>query len=373
MRYNTLMILDYLKLYPEAFGLDISNLSLKVAKLKKVRGGYHLVSYGEAAIAPGVIEAGEIKKEKELVKAIAKVLKNIHGEKLREPYVVASLPEKQAFLQVVQLPQMGEKEIEHAIRFEAENHIPYPIETVYLDSQIVTPLNNHIDHTDVLLGALPKDSVDSYAAAIQNAGLIPTALDIESVAISRVLAQENTATSPMLIVDMGASRANFIVFSGHSIRFTASINFASKSITDKIGKIFKVKEDKAEQLKRAYGVAVDDEEGKKVAQSVVPLLGILVSEIKRYMEYYESHPAHQHLGKKDQNIKKVVLSGGGTNLRGLTEFLSKELKVEVVLGNPWLNILPSSLKQLPPLAFADSLRYTTVLGLALRGVNGEQS
>ena len=301
------MILDYLKLYPEAFGLDISDRSLKIAQLHKIRGGYKLVSYGETSIPAGVIDHGKIVKEKELISRVKKALKDVKGEKIETPYVTASLPEEQAFLQVVQLPKMNEDEVEHAIRFEAENYIPYPIETVYLDFQIIEPLNNHLDHLDVLIGALPRIAVDAYVDVLEKAGLMPQSLDIESVAVSRVLMANHTSKSPVLIIDLGASRSNFIVFSGHTIRFTAANSFASGVITSEIARVFKVQEKKAEALKKAFGIAVlDDPEGKKVANAVTPLLNDFVAEIKKYMSFYESHPAHQHLAKENQNINKII-------------------------------------------------------------------
>ena len=77
------------------------------------------------------------------------------------------------------------------------------------------------------------------------------------------------------------------------------------------------------------------------------------------------------MGANQQRIGKVVLSGGGANLRGFSRFLSEKLEREVLLGNPWVNILGTSLQELPPLSFGESLKYAAALGLALRGVKSE--
>jgi Tfp pilus assembly PilM family ATPase len=90
------------------------------------------------------------------------------------------------------------------------------------------------------------------------------------------------------------------------------------------------------------------------------------------MEYHESHLPHQHLGQEQKKIKKIILCGGGANLQGLPDFLTKALKAEVAVGNPWVNILSSDSKEIPALSFQDSLGYTTALGLALRGIRGGQ-
>ena len=151
------MKLDFLTLYPEAFGLDVSDRSFKIAKLKKTRNGYQLSSFGEFPLPEGLIAQGEIQNEDEVARLLKEAVRSL---KLQTPFVVSSLPEEKAFLQVLQLPKMKEAEVKQAVLFEAENYIPYSIDTVYLDSMYVPPLKNSLDHMDVLLAALPKSVVD---------------------------------------------------------------------------------------------------------------------------------------------------------------------------------------------------------------------
>src|SRR4030042_6291945 len=136
-------MVEFLNLKPEVFGLDISDLSLKIAKLKKRGKSLTLSSFGEEEIKPGIMKEGEIQDENELSKIIKEGLKKVKGEKLKTKYVIASLPEEKAFLQVIQLPKMPEEDLKSAVVYEAENYIPLPIEEVYLDSQIVPALHDH--------------------------------------------------------------------------------------------------------------------------------------------------------------------------------------------------------------------------------------
>ena len=360
-------MLDALTLHPTAFGLDISDLSLKIAYLKRQGKGFQLHAFGEFPIAPGVVERGEVKEGNVLAQTIREAVKSF-GTKLPTKQVVASLPEEQAFLQLMQLPRMKREELEHAVRFEAENYVPHAIEKVYLDFQVVRPFHSHIDHTDVLLAALPRTMVDPYLEALEHSGLTVKALEIESLSISRVLVLEETAPMPLLLVDFGATRTSFVVFSGYSLRFTASIPVSSSQLTKSIAKTLKVTEEKAEELKISFGLQrQDDARGKAVFETLIPILSDLVEQIKKHLSYYESHTTHQHLGTNQQRIKRIIVSGGGANLRGFTKFLSKELEREVILGNPWVNILKTSLREFPPLTFGESLKYTSALGLALRG------
>ena len=87
------------------------------------------------------------------------------------------------------------------------------------------------------------------------------------------------------------------------------------------------------------------------------------------MEYYVSHATHQHLPEEERVIQQVFLAGGGANLPGLPAFLESELNTKVGTGDPWVNIASKPFHKLPPLSFEESLRYTTALGLALRGLD----
>jgi len=138
-------------LHSPAFGLDISDLSLKIVYLKTQGKGFQLQSFGNFPITPGVIERGEIKQKDALVTTIKNAVKSF-GNKMLIRQVIASLPDEQAFLQVIQIPHMKPAELQHAVRFEAENHVPHAIEKVYLDFHVVKPFHNHLDHIDVQPG-----------------------------------------------------------------------------------------------------------------------------------------------------------------------------------------------------------------------------
>ncbi|MFH1401473.1 MAG: type IV pilus assembly protein PilM [Parcubacteria group bacterium] len=370
---------DALTLKPEAFGLDISDLSLKIVKLKKQNKFLKLSSCGEAEIKQGIIEKGEIKDCRALSEIIKNALKNVKGEKLNTNYVVASLPEEKSFLQVIQLPKMKEEEMKKAIHFEAENYVPLPIGQLYLDFQIVAPLRNHIDHLDVLIAALPKKTVDPYLSCLKDAGLKPIVFEIESQAIARSLVKNEISPFPLLLIDLGATRTSFIIFSGRSLQFTSFIPISSQNFTEAISKNLKINLEEAEKFKKKYGLedvtglkmyngikAIGEKE--EIFESLVPSLTDLIEQIKKYSNYYKTHSPHEHLSPDSKGIKKILLSGGGANLKGLANFLSSELRIPVEMANPWVNILSKDKREVPQLPFEDSLSFTTALGLALRGV-----
>jgi type IV pilus assembly protein PilM len=351
---------------PTAFGLDISDLSLKIAKLEKKRGGLKLASFGQAKIPKGVIKGGEVKDEKALGEIIKKSLAEVQGKKIKTKYVVLSLPEEKSFLDILQIPVVKKEELEMAVRFEAENHIPLPLTEVYFDFEEIEPVFAHPKYLEVLIAATPQKIVDPYLAALKEADLEPQVLEVECLAIVRALVKEKKTTRPLLIIDFGETRTSFVIFSGKSIRFTSTIPVSSRGLTESIAKNLKISFKKAEKLKIEQGL----EGEKEVFEAMIPPLTDLVEQIKTYLEYYHSHIPKDQLLHDGKELEKILLCGGGSLLKGLDGFLSSSLKITVELGNPWANILAEPLKEVPELSFKESIKYTTALGLALRGVYG---
>lgn len=376
-------MLELLKLKPESFGLNISDRSIKIIKLKKKRGLLSLASFGETEIKPGIIEEGEIKDQKAIIETIKLSVKKVKGEKLMTNYVAASLPEEKAFLQVIQLPILEENELKDAVYYEAENHIPLPIGEVYLDSQIVKPVIDHLDHSDVLIAAMPKKIVDPYLVSIKKAGLIPKILETESQAISRALIKNEVSPFPVLIIDIGLTKTCFIIFSGYSLRFTSSIPISSQRISEAISTGLGISIVEAEDLKTKAGLSQDfykkREDGsemavtaKRILEIVDLLLADLVNRVKSYLGYYQSYVSHEHLSSDVKEVKKILLCGDGASFKGLDDFLSVKLKTPVEIANPWINILPEVKKEIPELSFDKTLSFATALGLALRALKENQ-
>lgn len=358
---------DFLTLEPEAFGLDISASSLKIARLRRQKKGFNLVSFGEQIIQKEVIENGEIKDENTLAAVIKEGVKRIKGERIRTKYVICSLPEEKGFIQIIQMPKIRKAELKKAVLYEAENYIPLPVEEVYLDSQIIPPVYNHLDHSDVLLVAFPKKIADSYIYCLKKAGLQPKALELESLAIARALVKNEVVPYSLLIIDLGSIRTGLIIYSGYSLRFTTSVSISYSDFVEAIKKEFEVSFSKAEELQLKYGLVSKKAEGRRVRKSLIPVLVDFVRHVKKYIDYYYSHAFHEHLPPDGRGIKKIILCGRGACLKGLTDFLFEELRIPVELGNPWVNI-NLSLQEKPPLPQEESVKYTTALGLALRGI-----
>ncbi|MBZ9572719.1 type IV pilus assembly protein PilM [Patescibacteria group bacterium] len=359
-------MLEILVQKPETFGLDISDLSLKMAKLEKKKGGLKLASFGAWRIPSGIIKGGEVRDKKTLAEIIKKALREVQGRKIKLKSAICSLPEEKSFLDVIRLPQIEKEELRTTVGYEIENYIPLPIEQVYFDCEIIEPVFNHPKYIEVLIAATPKKIVDSYLEVLKMGGLKPRALEVECLAIGRALVKSGKTSKPLLIIDFGETRTTFIIFSGRSLRFTSTIPVSSQKLTESISKTLKVNLKKAEELKLKHGL----EGEKKIFEAMIPPLTDLVEQIKTHLDYYHSHEKEDRLLHDRKEMEKILLCGGGSLLKGLVGFLASNLKIGVKLGNPWVNILTEPLKEVPELPFEKSLGYTTALGLALRGVYG---
>lgn len=335
-----------------SFGLDLSDFSLKIVQLKKKKKELSLVHFIKEDIPTGFIQGGEIKKEEELVSFLKKALKKIKGESFKNKQIVGNLPEEKVFIRIIQLPKMKKQELEGAVYWEAEAHIPLNIEEVYLDWQTLGPAADHPDRYDILIAAAPRDLVDSYLKLFRKGGLEPVALEPESIALTRTLIKANDP-KPTIIVDLGMSGTNFVIFFDSAIPFTSHIDISGRLFNQAIAKSLKVDEKKANQLKVKVGLD-ETKEGGKVYQALEPLVNNLNKQLEDYISFYN---------KNHKNITRILLCGGDSFLINLPAYLEKKLNLPVVLGNPLANIgkLPLSKKE--------ALTFSTALGLAMEGLS----
>ena len=357
---------------PESFGLDFSDSFLRIAKLRKKKNGFDVVSYGEYPLRPGIIRNGEVKKEEDLVESIKKTVNSVKGKKLSTNYVVSSLPDGKAFLEVIQMPLIPKEDLKSAVIYEAENYIPLPIQDVYLDSEIVAPIVNHLNHFDVLIAALPRKTVDPYLVCLKKAGLKPLALEMESFAIARALVKNHTSSSPVAIVDLNQTKTSVIIFSGNSLRFSFCIPIAGRDLTEAICRNLKIDEKEAETLKKEHGLENKTKKGKEVFEALIFPLTDLAEQIKKYLDFYSSHASHEHLASPAKKVSKILLSGSGANLKGLADYISENLSIKVELGDPWVNILSEEQRKVLEPSTQKSLSFVSALGLAIRAAKTQK-
>ncbi|MFA6383144.1 MAG: type IV pilus assembly protein PilM [Parcubacteria group bacterium] len=345
---------------PEIFGVDLSDLSIKVMQLERQGKIEKIRSYAIAEIPAGYIEDGKIMNKEQVSAIIRETIKKAGPQKIKTNKVICSLPESKAFLRIISIPKIEETEAAEAVKWEMEANIPMPIEQVYYDWQFLEAKNKN--KQNVLTAAVSKDIVDDFIEVLEGAGLEVYGLEVESVASARSLVKQKDdkgEKNVTLIVDLGAQRTSFIIVDGGVPYFTSSIPFSSEGINDTISKRLNITSAEAEKIKIAHGIesGIDN----PVFEAVKFLLENLIHEIEKTMDFYGE------INKDNSEVKNIILCGGGSNMRGLIPYMTKRLNREIELGDPWTNLRMGD--KLPIVNKESSARYSTVIGLALRALD----
>ncbi|MFH0969061.1 MAG: type IV pilus assembly protein PilM [Patescibacteria group bacterium] len=342
-----------------AFGLDLSDLSVKVVQMKENNGDKKVVSFGSADISQGSIIDGEIIKQENVVMAIKKAIKGAGPNKIKTRKVICSLPETKAFLRIINLPEMREDEMQEAIKWEIEANIPMSADQVYYDWQIIDKnLIKEKGKESILVVAFSKKVIGQFLETLELSGLEVVGMEIESIAQARSLLQENDERTS-LVVDLGDRRTSLLVIIANIPCFTSSIPVSGSGMTDAISKMLNSSFDEAEKTKLAYGIGSISQQDA-IFRSVKPILDGLATEIERTIDFYLSNLNYS------LSVDRIIMCGGGSNMQGILPYLSKRLNREIELGNPWINFL--SLKKIPIIDRRKSVQYSTAIGLAIKGL-----
>lgn len=349
-----------------AVGLDVSEHVFRLVEIRRgpfYRRRLQLHRYSEERVPDGVVVAGEFKDPKTVTAHLKNLLKKAYKRPTSRGAVV-SLPETRTFIKVISVKKPESLEaIPAAILAEAELHIPTPINDLYVDWQHMedpkaVPVGKPMS---VTIAAAPKQIIDSYSSALEAAGLIPVAFEIEAQAIVRsVIPSKQDGDKTIGIVDFGATRSSFIVYDKGTIQFTVSIPLSGDVVTRRIAESLSVDISEAERTKRQCGVDAH-KCGTRLWSIMEPFLSEMSERIIDAVNFYRDHfPGGRPLDE-------IVLCGGGANMARMDELLSDLTKTPVRRADPWVNIDPGR-SPLPPEIILSS---TTAVGLALRQVTPE--
>lgn len=353
--------------YPNAFGLDIGDLSIKVVELKNISVRKH-IPYFRLVVArhtnppPGLIVDGEIQSPEEIRTYIRHLLDGGNGQKaITGKWVVATIPEIHSFIKVIHVPKEAKDVIEDDIVLLAKQHIPFDEESYYFDWQLLPSASDDFTHTRILIGATPKRIADMYTYLIESLGLGIIALEIEALAIARAMITSSKVyeAEARVLLDVGATQTSLIVYDNNIIQFSQTIRFSGEVITTALMQGLKIDREQAEILKQTHGVSYAKEYGEAMGL-IKDSVDFFVEKISRAFQFYYSH------FPQTNTITHITMSGGGSNMKQLPELLTERFGIECKPGKVWKNlgdnpgVLPDN---------ATSLGYATAIGLALRAAD----
>lgn len=344
----------------KAFGIEISDASIKVMQLTKNGQFFKLQGYNIVKIPAGLVVAGEIKDQPTIANYIQQALQNSKPSRISTNNVVCSLPENKTFVRILNLPQMTPEEMAEGIKWQAEQYIPLPIDTVYLDWQIIKAINNK---QRILIAAAPKKFIDTYVNVLKLARLRPLVFDLEEAAEARAIIKE-PSTQASLIVDIGATKTVFIVHDKNIVPFAANTQeISGQKFTKNIAQALNIKIEDAENKKIACCSANLTTEEKAILQSLNSSFNALANEINKIINYYQNHFASAN------PIQNIFICGGASSIDSLIPHLALILKKKIINANPMVNITQSSQQQFKS---QDLTSLTTVIGLSIRGADLEK-
>ncbi len=335
-----------------AFGLDISDESLKFAQLIAVHGGIHLGKHGEKKIPPGIIESGKIKNPKKL-EEILLALKKEEGVKS----VRVSLPEEQVYLFRMKLDKSGLENVREGIELALEEHIPIPAQDAIFDYEIVSENDTSVE---LQVAAIPTNVIESYLLVFQETGIPVQSCELEAQAISRAVIKKGDMDTYM-IVDFGQTRTGIFIISRGVVVFTSTLDVGGVMLVNMIQKSFNVDLAEANRMKQEYGLE-RNAPNKEIFSVILNIVSILRDEMMKHFVYWHTHKDED--GKDRSPVKKIILCGGESNLIGLAEYFSVSMKTPVELANVWINITDTT-HYIPEVKFNQSLGFASALGLAL--------
>jgi type IV pilus assembly protein PilM len=345
---------DFLKMQPA--GLDISDRRIRFLEFKKDKNGIVIDKFDSVDIPEGVVISGEIKKPEEL-KKILKELK----DKNNIEFVNVSLPEEKAYIEKMDVPNVLGDELRNSIMFQLEEYIPIPASDAVLDYTVLNNLNTTKKTKEVMVYVLSKKVASTYTDMFSDTGILPISFEIEAHSLARaVVPKENT--DAVMVVDFGRTRSGISIIKNGILLFASTAEIGSDMLTRAIEKNFSISTKEAFEMKNKKGLTKNKKD-EEFFLAVLPTISILHDEINKLFVYWHTHNT-SNIGE-DKKIKQIILCGGGSNLKGLTEYLSVSLKIDVVTSDPWVNV-NSYDKYIPELKSNEALGYSTAIGLALK-------
>ena len=339
-----------------AVGVDLSDRSVKYIEFKKIPGGFRLKRFGKKNIDKGLVENGIIKQKEALITQL-KLLR----QELKTDNIIASLPEEKGFIKVVKIPLVDGPQIRKSLEVQIEEIVPFSSEEVIFDFEVI---GKDIDNKKlvIVISAFPKSVSEDYSFVFRGAGFMPVAFELENQSLLRSFS-ESGSDKAIMVVDFGKTRTSFLVGEEGFVKFSSTINIAGEGIDKLLARGLNIGVFEAERAKKKQLVVRNEEGG--ILDIILPIISVVKDEAARIMNYWVSHAEEQ--GFKNKEIDKIILCGGDSNLSGLTDYLSYELKKNVELGNAWMNVASFD-DYIPEIECRESMMYATAIGLALRAI-----
>ena len=342
-------------------GLDIGSSSVKAVELKDLgKGrGYQLLNIGIEPLSPEAIVDGAIMDSGLVAETIQRLFTT---NRIKSQEVAISLSGHSVIIKKISLPQMTQEELGESIQWEAEQYIPFDVDDVNIDYQVLEgPSLSGEGNMDVLLVAVKKDKINDYTTVLANAGKAAQVVDVDVFALQNAYEVNYDVPSDKVVglINIGAAVTNIAILQSGSSIFWRDISIGGNLFTEAIQKDLNVPFDQAELLKK--GQEVEGANPERVA-SVLQAVGEQVgTEIQKTLDFFKATSS-------SDPVSLMVLSGGGSRTPNLAAYLGQRFETHVEMLDPFKKVAVNDRQfpadRLEPLASCASV----AVGLALRRV-----
>lgn len=333
-------------------GLDISTASVKIMSIdpkKWLVNGY------------GALDLDPLKLKESLEVAdstyLSDSIKTLVAEKtigtIKSIDVAMALPTARTYSRTFTLPYSAESTLKEAVVLEADQYIPIPSSTLYIDYEIIER-NRSKKLVTVLMSAISKTIVDNAVNSVKNAGLNPIFVEPSISSVTRLLNMTESAELPSIIVDIGPTSTDIAILDKGFLRVTGGIAIGSNTFTMDIAKSLNISLENAHQLKVLNGLSAGPRQ-QKLKESLSPSLERILAEIRKVIRYYSERV------NSEQKLEQLLVVGSGSSMPGIGEFFTENLIIAARVASPWQKLDFGKLQE-PPRQFRP--RYLTVAGLA---------
>jgi type IV pilus assembly protein PilM len=320
---------------PKVIGLDISSTAVKLLELSKVGNRYRVEAYAVEPLPLNSVVEKNITEVDAVGDAIRRAVKRAGSRTKNAAVAVAG---SAVITKIISMPSnLSEDELESQIQLEADQYIPYPLEEVYLDFQVVgSSAESESDRVDVLLAASRSENVDVRVAALEMAGLTAKIVDVEAYAMENAFSliadqiPDSGNDKTVAIIDVGATMTTLNVLHDGKIIYTREQVFGGKQLTEEIQRRYGLSYEEAGMAKRQGGLP-----DNYIPEVLEPFKEAMAQQVSRSLQFFFSSSQYS-------NVDAIVLAGGSASIPGVDELIETKLGTSTIVGNPFANMAVAS-------------------------------
>ena len=347
----------FAKKRPPLIGVDISASAVKVLELSKSGEHFRVERYSVEPLPQNSIVEHAITEVDQVAQAIGRAVRR-SGTKVK--HTAVSVFAAHVITKVIRMSSnLEDKEMHTQIEMEADHYIPYPLDEVNLDFQVLSPADDNPEENDVLMAACRKEIVDDYISVIEEAGLMPAVIDVETYAMENAysLISEHMPggglEKTVAIFDIGATATNInVMHNNHSV-YTRDHTFGGRQLTEEIQRRYGLSYEEAGLAKKQGGLPDNYQ-----TDVLRPFMEALCQEVMRALQFFYS-------SSQFDTVDQILLAGGCAQIAGIDELVAARIGIPTMVANPFSSMsLASRVK--PQLLHNDAPSLMITCGLAMR-------